>query len=128
MVQAVTSAVGGDYGTLAGLRFSHLEAQGNLPLDVQRETANLDQLLRCAGHSSGVRSIIVTSIGEIEALLGDGYVFVGFPKGTDAPPHIAHVQTRLDEGFLSNQGYTSDYMLAQSLMEQGELVVFIASY
>lgn len=126
MVQAVRSAVGGGYETLANLRLLHLDAQGNLALDAQKEAENLSQLLRGAGHSDEVRYMTVGSIEELEALLDDGHIFVGFLKGTDTPPHIVHIRERVEGGFVSDQEHTSDDRLAQALMEQGELTVYIA--
>jgi len=70
---------------------------------------------------------VISSIADLRRLAEEhgSDLFVGFKKGPDTPPHIAHLGLPTHGGFNSSQQFTSDEVLAQQLMEQGEISVFI---
>lgn len=112
----------------------------NSSLDPQRELNNLSKLFEAADRQVSISLIPVTEIGQLDNLLAEGKtVLVGMPKGQDEPPHIVHVKEKhvqpaefsgdrvrpAQSGYRSEQEYIELSALTQSLMEQGNLQLFI---
>jgi len=129
MVAAVISATGRPDATdaLERERLAQLNRNKSGPLDPLAEMNNLKALLREIGESDNIELRVISSIADLRRLAEEhgSDLFVGFKKGPDTPPHIAHLGLPTHGGFNSSQQFTSDEVLAQQLMEQGEISIFI---
>ena len=128
MIQAATSALKKTLtASVLEARSRQLEQFKGEPLDPYREAKNLEQLFHCFDKNSQITVQPITSTQELINLLNSHiHVFVGFSAGPDTPPHIAHIEKRVNGGFTSKQQFTSDEMLGIQLMEQSKIFVYIA--
>lgn len=128
MLQAIQSAFGIELSNeLVASRLAQMNDSRGEPLDPDREARNLSALFAQSGQQGNLRTIRATSFEQLQALVNSGTpILVGFAPGPDNPrPHIAHLGREVDEGFESEQQFTSYTSLRDQLMEQGEIVLFI---
>ena len=121
MVQAVLSATGRTdaYNHLLLARFQQASSASRV-LDPQEEAHNLLKLFREIGVLTEIELKQVKSVSELEKLLSESsrkHVFVGLRAGSDTAPDIAHIKTRVDGGFYSDQQYIHEDDLVYQLME-----------
>lgn len=129
MVQAVISSSGdvGSYEKLAAIREWQMERSKGQPFNLTTEAQNLRELLIVSGNPGNLERLAAKSIKEIQSLLEmrRGDVFVGFQAGTDYPPHLHHIDSVAQNGFMSPQGLLGNEMITEALMARKTVDIFI---
>lgn len=115
--------------------------EGSSVLSVESELKNLQKLFSLIGENVSISLLRIKQIVELDLLLEQGErILIGLPKGQSSQsPHIVHIEHRYEQpqiirgdtaqlawkGYKSAQEYISVDSLFFTLMEQGELQLFL---